>query len=69
MHRSGRQVSRDGPSPSRILPQEALTLGFRNLALVCFPQGVKVKDSASKKKAIALLEARKAAVAAAMEED
>ena len=32
-------------------------------------QGIKVKDSATKKKAIALIEARKAAISAAMEED
>ena len=34
-----------------------------------FMQGIKVKDSATKKKAIALIEARKAAISAAMEED
>lgn len=37
--------------------------------VVCIPQGIKVKDSATKKRAIAIVEARKLAVAAAMEED
>ena len=32
-------------------------------------QGIKVKDAASKKKALAALEARRLAAAAAMEED